>query len=180
MMIDVTRTIRHPDSLPEGSADPDIIERIIVDFRAAMSQMKCAASDRLVRLGISMAQLNIMYTLQRSGEMTMSHLADVLNVSLSSATGLVDRMEERGFVERSRVPEDRRVVLVRIAPGGERMMAEHESLTDDVLRTVLQRIDPAQLAGVAEASAALRGALEASANPAWDRHPGSAPDPRSS
>jgi DNA-binding MarR family transcriptional regulator len=34
--------------------------------------------------------------------MTMSHLADVLNVSLSGTSGLIDRMEERGFVERTR------------------------------------------------------------------------------
>ena len=82
--------------------------------------MKCAMSDRLVRLGISMAQLNILYTLQRTGEMPMSRLADVLNVSVSNATGLVDRMEERGLIERTRVPEDRRVVLVRITDGGVR------------------------------------------------------------
>ena len=90
--------------------------------------MKCAMSERLVRLGISMAQLNIMYTLQRDGEMTMSRLADVLNVSLSNATGLVDRMEERGFVERTRVPEDRRVVLVRITPAGTRVIEENDAL----------------------------------------------------
>ena len=76
-----------------------------------MGQIKCASSERLVRLGISMAQLHILYTLQRSGEMPMSRLADVLNVSVSNATGLIDRIEERGFVERTRVPEDRRVVL---------------------------------------------------------------------
>lgn len=162
-----------------AAKDTDAIERIIVDFRSAMSQMKCAASERLVQLGISMAQLNIMYVLQRTGEMTMSRLADVLNVSLSSATGLVDRMEERGFIERSRVPEDRRIVLVRVAPGGERMMAEHESLTDEVLRSVLRRIDPSQLDGMAQASAALRAALEASAVPAADRHV-HVPAPRSS
>ena len=67
--------------------------------------MKCAMSERLVRLGISMAQLHIMYTLERNGVMTMSRLADVLGVSLSNASGLVDRMEERGYIERTCVPK---------------------------------------------------------------------------
>ena len=93
---------------------------IIADFRATMTRIKCASSERLLRLGVSMAQLHIMYTLQRTGEMTMSRLADVLNVSDSNATGLVDRLEERGFIERTRVPEDRRVVLVRLTGGGPR------------------------------------------------------------
>ena len=48
----------------------------------------------------------------------MSRLADMLDVSLSNATGLIDRIEERGFVERIRVPSDRRIVLVRITAAG--------------------------------------------------------------
>ena len=42
-----------------------------------------------------MAQIHIMYTVQRHGDMTMSRLADVLNVSDSNATGLVDRYHLR-------------------------------------------------------------------------------------
>ena len=122
MIVHVTRTIdvgRRVRALDGPSPADDPTDRIIADYRATIVAMKCAMSERLVRLGISMAQLNILYTLQRTGEMPMSRLADVLNVSLSNATGLVDRMEERGFVERTRVPEDRRVVLVRITDAGE-------------------------------------------------------------
>ena len=48
----------------------------------------------------------------------MSRLAELLDVSFSNATGIVDRMAERGLVERVRVPDDRRVVLVRIGRQG--------------------------------------------------------------
>ena len=65
-----------------------------------------------------MAQLHILYTLQRNGEMPMSRLAEMLNVSLSNATGLIDRIEERGLIERTRVPEDRRIVLIRVTAAG--------------------------------------------------------------
>ena len=78
----------------------------------------------MIRLGLSMAQLHILYTLQRNGQMTMSRLAEVLNVSLSNATGVIDRIEERGFVGRTRVPEDRRVVLIRVTPQGEHVFLE--------------------------------------------------------
>jgi DNA-binding MarR family transcriptional regulator len=133
---------------------------IIADFRAAMTRMKCASSERLLKLGISMAQLNILFTLQREGEMAMSRLADVLNVSLSNATGLIDRIEERGFVERTRVPEDRRIVLIRVTPAGTRMLEEVDALSDDLLRGVLARLGRARLAGVAQAVTDLRVALD--------------------
>ena len=51
-----------------------------------------------------MAQLHVMNLLERHGEMPMSRLAEMIDVSDSNATGLIDRVEERGFVERIRVP----------------------------------------------------------------------------
>ncbi len=135
-----------------------------------MGQLKCASSERLLRLGVSMAQLHIMYTVQRSGELNMSHLAEVMNVSLSNATGLIDRLEERGFVERSRVPTDRRIVLVRVTPAGEQMLGEVDALTDDLLRSVLGRLPISQLRGVAHAISALREAVDSTVGPAPERH----------
>jgi len=182
MMVDVTRTIDGavaPPAAPTTVPD-DVADRIITDYRAFMAQMKCAMSERLVRLGISMAQLNIMYTLQRNGEMPMSRLADVLNVSLSNASGLVDRMEERGFVERTRVPEDRRVVLVRITGAGAQVIEENDLLNDDLLRAVLRRLEPDQLPVVARVMTEFRAAMEATAAlPLLDRHPVSTSTPRS-
>ena len=137
------------------AVDPSI-DTIIADFRATMGELKCASSERLLRLGISMAQLHIMYTLQRNGEMPMSRLADVLNVSFSNATGLIDRIEERCFVERIRVPEDRRIVLVRLTPAGLSLLEEIDALSADLLRRVLARLDAAQLDAMAHAIADLR------------------------
>ncbi len=144
-----------------------------------MAQLKCASSERLLRLGISMAQLHILYTLQRTGEMTMSRLAEVLNVSLSNATGLIDRIEERGFVERTRVPEDRRVVLIRVTDAGRRMLDEVDAISDELLRSVFDRIGRSQIAGVGRALAALRRGLEESTGLHVDRHAPSIPTSRS-
>ena len=145
----------------KAPAADELREQIIADFRVTIGAMKCAMSERLVRLGISTAQLHIMYTLERNGVMTMSHLADVLGVSLSNASGLVDRMEERGYIERTRVPEDRRIVLVRVTEAGTRMIQENDALSDELMRDVLGRLNPAELPVIARATAEVRAALEA-------------------
>ena len=146
-----------------------------------MTMLKCASSERVLRLGISMAQLHILYTLQRNGEMPMSRLAELLNVSLSNATGLIDRIEERGYVERTRVPEDRRVVKIRVTADGSRMLDEIDALSDVLLREVLGRIGPSKLGGVAQAATALREALAvATGGVPMDPHGASIPSPRSS
>lgn len=141
--------------------DSTLKDRIIADFRSAMAELRCIGSERLLRLGVSMSQLHVMSMLDRHGDMPMSRLAEMVDVSLSNATGLVDRMEERGFVERVRVPDDRRVVLVRITETGRRMVDDIEVLRAETLRTVLDRLDPGQLDGIARATADLRDALAA-------------------
>jgi DNA-binding MarR family transcriptional regulator len=148
----------------------DLTTSIIADFRATMTQLKCASSERLLREGVSMAQIHIMYTVQRHGEMTMSGLADVLNVSDSNATGLVDRMEERGFLQRDRVATDRRVVVIRITEAGDALLGQIDALSDEILRTVLDRLDPGQLLGVGQAVADLRAAVDATVGLDVDRH----------
>ncbi len=180
MIVHMTRSITPvPGAIHATTVGADPTDRIIADFRATMTQIKCAMSERLLRLGISMAQLNILYTLRRSGEMPMSRLADVLNVSLSSATGLIDRLEERGYIERTRVPEDRRIVMVHLTPAGVQMIDEQDALADDLLRTVLGRLKASQLTAIAQATADLRAALEATTGPTPDRHSESTPAPRS-
>jgi DNA-binding MarR family transcriptional regulator len=134
---------------------------IIADFRASMAELKCLGSERLVRQGISMTQLHVMHLLDHHGEMPMSRLAEMLDVSLSNGTGIIDRVEERGFVERIRVPSDRRMVMVRLTPAGRQMLDEIEIVREQVLRRVLDKLDPAQLKGVATAMADLREAVGA-------------------
>ena len=66
----------------------------------------------------------------------MGRLADLLGVSLSNASGLIDRLEERGFVERTRVPEDRRIVMVRVTDAGTKLIEQNDALSDELMRDV--------------------------------------------
>jgi DNA-binding MarR family transcriptional regulator len=171
-----------PDEEANLAASPrdDQIEPIIADFRTAITTLKVLSNERVLKVGLSMAQLNILYTLKRCGEMPMSRLAEMLNVSLSNATGLIDRIEERGLVERTRVPEDRRIVLIRVTAAGEQLLRDLDVLSDDLLRSVLGRLDRAELTAVGTAFASIRDALVDAAGRLPDRHAGSIPSPRSS
>jgi len=129
-------------------------------FREAFRELRCAGSERMLRAGVSMTNLHLLSMIERHGELTMSRVADLLDVSLSNATGLVDRIEERGLVERVRDPDDRRVVRVRLTESGVRQLREVDLIKDDMMQRVLGRLDPDALAGVAKAMDDLRGAVE--------------------
>ncbi|HEY8636217.1 MAG TPA: MarR family transcriptional regulator [Candidatus Limnocylindrales bacterium] len=135
--------------------------RVVADLRASFGEVKCIGSERLVRLGISMTQLHVLNLLDRHGEMAMSRLADMLDVSMSAATGLVDRTEEHGYVERIRVPSDRRIVLARITDVGRQLLDDIDSVQTEILDRILDGLDETQLTRLAAAMVDLRTAVDA-------------------
>jgi DNA-binding MarR family transcriptional regulator len=82
----------------------------------------------------------------------LSRRAEVLDVSVSSATGIVTRMEERRLVERIHDREDRRIVMVRLTAEGQRTADSVESAERDRLATILGDLDPGELACVLDAA----------------------------
>ena len=128
-----------------------------------MRLIRCAATGRLVKQGVSMTHLQVMWRLEESGELPMSRLAEFLDVSLSNATGLIDRMEERGLVERIRVSDDRRVVLVRLTPAGLGFLHEIQIIKDDLMKAILARLGDEQLDRLRVALRDFRSAIRAEA-----------------
>jgi DNA-binding MarR family transcriptional regulator len=59
----------------------------------------------------------------RDREPTMNELARLLGLDKSSVTGLVERAERRGLVERAPSPADRRAVLVRLTGEGRTLVS---------------------------------------------------------
>ncbi len=93
--------------------------------------------------------------------MSMSRIAELLDVSLSNATGIIDRMDEHGLVERNRPADDRRVVLIQPSELGRRALDETEGIKLDRIRSICDRLDDTQLRGIHQALADLRTAIAA-------------------
>ena len=63
---------------------------------------------------IPLNQAHLLRLLDRKGDLSMSDLANLLGITLSGCTAVVDRAVEAGWVERKRDLNDRRVVLVGV------------------------------------------------------------------
>jgi DNA-binding MarR family transcriptional regulator len=159
------RTIPVPTSSPTPSAPgaptshDALLDGVVGELHEMVGMMRCAGTGRMVKSGISMTHLHILWLLEHHGDITMGRLAELVDVSLSNASGLIDRMEERGLVERIRVPDDRRVVLVRASAEGERMRDEIEAIKQDQMRAILGNLDRDQLTRLFGAVGDLRGAM---------------------
>jgi DNA-binding MarR family transcriptional regulator len=62
--------------------------------------------------------LKMLHTLERGAELPMSAVAERLLCDASNVTGMVDRLEARGLLERRDDPSDRRVKLIALTEEG--------------------------------------------------------------
>jgi DNA-binding MarR family transcriptional regulator len=69
-------------------------------------------------LGLTPGHMKTLFILQPGEARPIGSLADAVNCDASMATWLVDRLEERGFVERRAQPGDRRVRAIVLTPEG--------------------------------------------------------------
>jgi len=166
---------------PSVDDSVELVDRILAEFKAFIGEMRCVGTERLLKAGVSMSHLHVMGILSRHGDTPMSRLADLLDVSMSNATGIIDRMEERGFVERVRVPDDRRVVLVRLTATGRSTLDEADVVRRDLITRVLGRLDADQLGRLETSLTDVHGAVVAvladegldiftAAHPLWHTH----------
>lgn len=65
------------------------------------------------RIGLSATEFEAMDIISRYQPMTAGKLADYCGLTTGAITGLVDRLERAGFVQRERDSEDRRRVYIK-------------------------------------------------------------------
>lgn len=92
--------------------------------------------------GLPEAQVKLVVHLGIHGPQTMSEVAGGLKVTTPAVTGLVDKLEKRGLVERVRDSQDRRVVRVRLTPHAQRMAEAHMAERRHKMREVLATLAP--------------------------------------
>ena len=100
------------------------------------------------RDALSMVHLFVLITLEADGPLSMSRLAEAMDVSDASATGIVDRLEKRGLVERRHGTGDRRQVLVHSTEAGGRVFADINAHRRAALSSVLAELTEDEMAAL--------------------------------
>lgn len=116
------------------------MRRIVMKIIHIMRNIRSTGMEMTLDVELSYPQILVMYVLLETGPATMTQVADWLKISHSVATRTVDRLVEKGIVERERGEADRRIVMVKLSPEGseyaERLIAYHFDKMEEVFRSV--------------------------------------------
>ncbi len=88
-----------------------------------------------------------MHTLEAIGidqERNMTEIADILNITVGTLTTSINRLLGKGYVERTRDDEDRRVVRVILSEKGTEAYRIHEAYHEKMIAQILDEITDAE------------------------------------
>ncbi len=123
-------------------------------------------------------QFRLMLILHHAGQLTMNDLANAMNVTPPTVTGIVKRMVAQGTVNRVPDPEDGRTFRVELTDAGRERMAAHRMSHVAKLERLLDQVDGEDRRAIEAAIPAFWHLLSVAhaADPLLDAVPNSLPD----
>lgn len=119
--------------------------RVFKILRHIMHTVKQNMGMQFKEMNLTAPQGMVIGILSHAGEMKISDLSEKLGLSNSTVSGIIDRLELQGFVERVRSQEDRRVVYVRVTPECKRNGNQHFVEIEKMFETMMHKATKEEL-----------------------------------
>lgn len=113
-------------------------KHIILALRKIMQQMDYHSRRLNKCYGITVPQIICLYEIYENGIMTLSTLSKKVYLSMSTLVGVIDRLEEKEFVSRTRDVKDRRIIYLDITDKGKEFVCASPYLLHNRLNENLQ------------------------------------------
>lgn len=120
---------------------------------------------------VTLPQLRVLYQVRRTPGITTGELAPLLGITVSTTSGLVSKLSDRGLIEREVAPSDRRQIPLRLTPEGEALVGELRgpsvAFLDQVVQQLGDELEPvaAALEKLVSASAGVLASLAPDGEP---------------
>ncbi len=128
-------------SVPHGREDlVEAIPEQILQMMQASSQL---GPEPWLELDLTMKQLKVLMVLWSLGPTRPSVIANCIGASAANATGVLDRLEGQGYVERRPDSADRRALLVALTDSGRTTVNElHSAGQERLSRALVEMAEP--------------------------------------
>lgn len=106
-----------------------------------------ALGTTLADLNLSAAEINALANLGEGGTLNIRELSERTGTRASTLTGLLDRLESRGYLARELDPADRRSFRLPLTEAGKAAATRVLTAIADLERDALSRLSATQIAG---------------------------------
>jgi DNA-binding MarR family transcriptional regulator len=128
----------------DRAATTAALDRALRETSAQSVLFSQAVADRV---GMNSTDLESLDILARHGPMTAGRLAELTGLTTGAITGLIDRLERRGYARREPHPTDRRSVIVKpLTENAERDLGPAYTAMSTAMDALMSRYDDEDLA----------------------------------
>ncbi|HCE3068388.1 TPA: MarR family transcriptional regulator [Vibrio parahaemolyticus] len=117
------------------------LNQMLTEFYDKMSSWEQSV---VKETGYSLAQVHTIEVLGGHGALRMKELAEKLGITTGTLTVQIEKLVNANLIERCPHPEDRRAIVVRLTPEGEKIHHHHNQLHLDLVRDLTRHIEPEQ------------------------------------
>lgn len=97
---------------------PEKVERVLTTLRRVIRGLDSHSRQISQHRGLTVPQILIMREMNRRGSISVGDLAREVSLSQATITSILDRLEHRNLVQRSRGQQDKRTVWVELTADG--------------------------------------------------------------
>ena len=153
----------------------ELIEDALVEIKRTVGALFRARVTNWLNVEITVPQLKALFAVASCTDVTtVGALAERLDVGLSAASHLVERLVQNGFVQRSDDPQNRRRTLIELTPHGRELMSRLLEGDRSRMRAWLRCLETPRLEGLCDGLRALstvaEASLDAQGGVAWHAH----------
>lgn len=138
------------------------VEEAFVGLQRTAAVLEHALESALKPTGITGTQYNVLRILRGAGEQGLcrTEVGERMVRRVPDVTRLLDRLEDAGYIGRTRGDEDRRYVTTRITPAGLVVLADLDAIVAAFLGRYADVLDADRLQALIDALTALRRATD--------------------
>ncbi|KMO15719.1 MarR family winged helix-turn-helix transcriptional regulator [Methylobacterium platani] len=123
-------------------AMPGHLVRRLHQVSTALFAEECGAH------GLTSVQYAALTAIRENPDVDATRLSSLIAFDRSTLGDVLERLEAKGWVQRHQSPQDRRVKLLRLSPGGAQVLGEVEPAVARVQERLLAPLDPGERAGM--------------------------------
>ncbi|MDX2272999.1 MAG: MarR family transcriptional regulator [Cyanobacteriota bacterium] len=145
-----------PHTTPTTLARQEPFLPLIRELARAYQAFASYSEGHVRQQGLTAPQFDVIATLGNTSGMTMHELADKTLVTKGTLTGIIDRLEQKGLVQRQVPPENRRCFRIVLTTAGEAVFEEVFPAHIHHLKARLGQLSASEIQSITEALQTVR------------------------
>ncbi len=158
-------------SHPVSESLPSPADQALISLRRILKAVEAQARTLARDTGLTPSQIVVLKELAARESVQPGELARSAGLKQATISILLDRLQERGLIQRTRGDEDRRTVRVQVTPDGRRILADAPDLLQSEFGGRFERLpewEQAYINAALTRLVALLGASNIDASPVLD------------